>query len=79
MNIEEFNELTDVEQEEVIFDSGEFLGTDNIENVIFDIYQVNDFYVQFSYDINKQERSKITSFKNPHDMFFFNKMGTFTL
>lgn len=79
MKIEEFDALTDVEQEEIIFDAGEFLGNDNIENMMFDIYRVNDFYVQFSYEMNKNEKATIKTFRDPKEMFFFNKMGTFTM
>ena len=52
MKIEEFDALTDVEQEEIIFDSGEFLNNDNLENTMFDIYRIDEFYVQISYEMN---------------------------
>ncbi|MEJ7770068.1 MAG: hypothetical protein WKF89_19780 [Chitinophagaceae bacterium] len=43
MTIFEFNQLNEVEKEEVVFDSGSFISADHDGDVMYDVYKVETF------------------------------------
>lgn len=52
MNIQEFNQLNEIEKEEIVWDNGFFISTNHVEDMVYDIYKVAAFYVQISYKLN---------------------------
>lgn len=53
MTFYKFNHLNEIEQEESIEDEGVFLATRIQDAMMFDLYQIGDFYVEFYSDINQ--------------------------
>lgn len=53
MEIEEFNQLNEIEKEEVVLDDGIFISASYDEDIAYDTYQVNNFFVQISYKLNE--------------------------
>ncbi|MEO5998541.1 MAG: hypothetical protein ABIN89_17420 [Chitinophagaceae bacterium] len=58
MTLYQFDHLNEIEQEESIEDEGVFLANRNEGLLMFDLYQIGDFYVEFYYNINRNS-SKI--------------------
>lgn len=52
MKIEEFNQLTEIEKEEVVWDNGFFISTNYVDDFVYDVYKVEAFYAQISYKLN---------------------------
>lgn len=53
MTLYQFNHLNEVEQEESVEDIGVFLANRNAGVLMFDLYQIDNFYIEFSYFINR--------------------------
>ena len=64
MTLQEFIQLNEVEQEEVIWDNGSFIATRDNDHLMYDLYKIDSFYVQFSYVLNKPETITITASAN---------------
>ena len=55
MNLLQFNQLHDIQKEEIVFNKGTFLSTHHDGNHLFDTYRFDTFYVQFSYKIEGKD------------------------
>jgi hypothetical protein len=64
MTVEEFNQLNEIEKEEVVLDSGLFISDYHSEDVMYDVYKVETFFVQFSYKLNETNRLSILASGN---------------
>lgn len=53
MTIYTFDHLHEIEQEESVEDEGVFLANRNDGKLMFDLYQMGDFYVEFYYFIDR--------------------------
>lgn len=62
MKIEEFNSLNETEQEEIVWERGEFLRNHNEGNLMWDLYQLDSFYVSFFYELQKNQKATIKTF-----------------
>jgi len=68
MTLQEFIQLNEVEQEEVVWDNGSFIATKDNDDLIYDIYKVDSFYVQFSYLLGKPETVTIAASTNVNQL-----------
>ncbi len=68
MTVEDFCELHEIEQEELVFNEGVFLGNFVEAEAISDVYQLFNFYVSFSYILATHERAIIKAFTNPSQL-----------
>lgn len=64
MTVEEFNQLNEIEKEEVVLDSGLFISDHHREDVMYDVYKLESFFVQFSYRLNDITRLSIIASGN---------------
>ncbi len=64
MTLQEFIQLNEVEQEEVVWDNGSFITTEDKDHLIYDLYKIDSFYVRFSYLLDKPETITITASAN---------------
>ena len=62
MTVFEFNRLKVVVQEEVIFDNGTFVLNEVKRELIFDVYELFDFFVKVSYNLSNNGYSAIEAF-----------------
>lgn len=69
MTRQEFDLLQDIEKEEIVLDNGRFLSTHHFEDTIFDTYQLGSFYVQFYYDLEGNDKTRIITFPYFDEMF----------
>ena len=74
MTIQQFNWLNQDEQETAVWDYGRFLINFDEDNILCDIYEVSDFYVSFSYELNKNLKAKIVAALHPDDLPYINKI-----
>jgi len=65
MTINEFNQLHEIEKEELILDEGFFVSESYNEGTMYDTYQLQTFFVQLSYKINDTGRLSIEVISNP--------------
>jgi hypothetical protein len=69
MNIYTFGHLNEIEQEESIEDEGVFLANRNDGQLMFDLYQIGDFYVEFYYFIDRNNaKVKLRSFVDTDEL-----------
>jgi len=69
MTLYQFNHLNEVEQEESVEDEGVFLANRNEGVLMFDLYQIGSFYIEFSYHINRNtSKVMLRSFIDTSDL-----------
>ncbi len=68
MLIKQFNLLNDLEKEKTVSAVGIFLGYYEEHGYMSDIYKLFNFYVEFTYDIHKNEGVLITTNLNPEKL-----------
>jgi hypothetical protein len=69
MTIYKFDHLHKIEQEESVEDEGVFLANRNDGQLMFDLYQIGDFYVEFYYYINRNDfKVKLRSFVDTEEL-----------
>ena len=71
MTMQEFDLLQDIEKEETVLDNGIFLSTHHFEDTIFDTYQLGSFFVQFHYDLDGGDNTRIICFPDSNELFSF--------
>ena len=65
----QFDHLNYVEQEESICDNGIFLATRDAGDLMYDLYQIDSFYVEFFYNINKNNlKVKLRCFTDTEEL-----------
>jgi hypothetical protein len=76
MTIHQFNLLNEAEKQRVIWTDGVFLAKHTEGNFVYDVYQIEGFYVEISYRINSEyAKSMITALSDPDDLLFLDKMN----
>ena len=69
MTLLQFDHLHYVEQEESICDQGVFLANRYEGELMYDLYQIDSFYVEFFYNINKNNlRVKLRCFSDTEEL-----------
>ena len=71
MTIEEFNNLTEIEQDEVVANSGTYLVNYVQGNYMCDVYKVDYFFVKFCYDLTKNEKPEIAAFIGTENLHLY--------
>ena len=61
MTLNSFLSLSEVEQDEEIFDHGLFIKTFERNNYMYDIYRLHDFYVTIRYNLAKDDIGEISA------------------
>ena len=68
--LNEFNLLSETEQDEIITDHGLFLINDVQGDNIYDVYKLFDYYVKICYGVNDDREPSISAFA---DLTLFEK------
>lgn len=69
MTLYQFSHLHETEQEESICDEGVFLATRDEGELMFDLYQIGSFYIEFAYKINvNNQRIKLRWFTDTDEL-----------
>jgi hypothetical protein len=70
MTLYQFNHLHEVEQEESIEDEGIFLANRDEGPMMFDLYQIGNFYVEFYYHIGgNNSKIRLRSFSDTDELY----------
>lgn len=62
MNIEHFIALSNSDQLKTVLEVGIYMSSYTEENLVFDIYQLDDIFVKIIYDVDKKVKPWITPF-----------------
>ena len=68
MNIYLFSFLEREQQEYIISEQGIFLATMEKDGLIFDLYQLESFYVEFFYYLHDNEKIIVRCFNSPDEL-----------
>ena len=68
MLIQDFELLTVAEKETVIWEYAQFLVNFDQDNILCDVYELFDFYVSLSYQLNRNEKAEIAAALHPNDL-----------
>jgi hypothetical protein len=71
MTTEEFNDLTHIEQDEIVANSGTYLVNYVQGDFMCDVYKVEHFFVKFCYDLSKNEKPEISAFAGSENLHLY--------
>ena len=62
MKLENFKRLHEIEQDEIVTNSGTYLMNYVEGDYLYDVYKLYQFYVIFSYDLSENKNQSISAF-----------------
>ena len=71
MTIDEFNRLNDIEQDEIVANSGTYLINYIQGDYMCDVYKVEHFFVKFCYDLTKNKEPLIAAFAGSENLHLY--------
>ncbi len=75
MTIHQFNLLNEAEKRSVVWTEGVYLAKHTEGDYVYDVYQIDGFYVEISYKTNSRyAKSMITALSDPDDLLFLDEI-----